>query len=61
MTPPIPPPGYELVEDEPRHKDLVWFLEGWRRVGKELVVLFGTGDNPIAADARDLRWIARKI
>lgn len=54
MTPPLPPDGYELVEDEPREGDMAWFCDEWYEVD--------TNGNVwgIWIPARYLRWIARK-
>lgn len=62
MTPPLPPPGYEIVEDEPREGDMAWLWDEWF-----FVDACGSIDiNKYSFDANiipgsDLRWIARKI
>lgn len=56
MTPPLPPDGYELVDDEPREGDMAFAWGDWAYCDTDIVAVFGAG----WVYARDLRWIARK-
>ena len=52
--------GYELVDDDPRHKDLAWVFGEWRRADKGLGVVVPCDDDAVYIPAYELRWIARK-
>lgn len=58
MTPPVPPDGFELVDDEPREGDVALFSEAWYLVCDDNTIAEEVDGGPI--DARELRWIARK-
>ena len=62
MTPPLPPPGYELVEDEPVEGDRALCRGDWLFIDAALNVdLNMYSYDSMLVNARDLRWIARKI